>query len=207
MVHKSTTAQSCLNNPQQPTEGVRACEWDDCEGASEGACEGLGEFRAPLSPDDLNSYRWYCLVHIRKYNKSWNYYDGMNDAQVEADRRRDTVWRRPSWKLGMNAASLDPDHTIDPFEILGERNDTRNPTSYPVRPPISKEEEKAYKTLDIEYPASARDIKARYKELVKKHHPDANKGSKKSEEKIKKINQAYQLLQNSINSVKLSENA
>lgn len=37
-------------------------------------------------------------------------------------------------------------------------------------------------------------IKARYKELAKKHHPDLNKGSNKSEELLKEINMAYTIL-------------
>ena len=37
-------------------------------------------------------------------------------------------------------------------------------------------------------------VKARYKELVKRHHPDANGGDKASEEKFKQINQAYETI-------------
>ena len=34
-------------------------------------------------------------------------------------------------------------------------------------------------------------LKARYKELAKRHHPDANGGDKASEERLKLINLAY----------------
>ena len=37
-------------------------------------------------------------------------------------------------------------------------------------------------------------VKARYKALVKRHHPDANGGSRESEEALKVINQAYAVL-------------
>ena len=39
-----------------------------------------------------------------------------------------------------------------------------------------------------------RAIKARYKELVKRHHPDANGGDRSSEEKLREIIQAYNYL-------------
>ena len=44
--------------------------------------------------------------------------------------------------------------------------------------------------------ATHAEIKAQYKVLVKKHHPDANGGSKASEEQFKRINQAYTYLLN-----------
>ena len=59
--------------------GVQLCEWPDC------AAEG--EHRAPRSRDDMDSYRWFCLEHAREYNKGWNYFAGMSDDEVEADRR------------------------------------------------------------------------------------------------------------------------
>ena len=37
-------------------------------------------------------------------------------------------------------------------------------------------------------------MKGRYKELVKRHHPDTNGGDKEAEEKIKEINEAYQII-------------
>ena len=38
---------------------------------------------------------------------------------------------------------------------------------------------------------TAFEVKARYKELVKRHHPDAHGGDKAAEEKLKTINIAY----------------
>jgi curved DNA-binding protein CbpA len=37
-------------------------------------------------------------------------------------------------------------------------------------------------------------IKTRYKELAKRHHPDANGGDRSSEERLKVINLAYATL-------------
>ena len=39
-----------------------------------------------------------------------------------------------------------------------------------------------------------KELKARYKQLVKKHHPDANGGDKQAEERLKIINEAYTTL-------------
>jgi DnaJ-class molecular chaperone len=42
--------------------------------------------------------------------------------------------------------------------------------------------------------AERQEIKARFKELVKRHHPDANGGDKRSEDKLREIIQAYNYL-------------
>jgi curved DNA-binding protein CbpA len=54
------------------------------------------------------------------------------------------------------------------------------------------------KVLELDPPLTAVAVKARYKELVKRHHPDANGGDQASEEKIKLINEAYATIMNSL---------
>jgi DnaJ-class molecular chaperone len=51
-----------------------------------------------------------------------------------------------------------------------------------------------YKTLGIDKTASAEDIRATYRKLAKKHHPDLNPGNKAAEEAFKKIAAANDLL-------------
>jgi len=48
--------------------------------------------------------------------------------------------------------------------------------------------------LQLAEDATHMDIKSRYKELVKKHHPDANGGDRGSEDRFREVVQAYQLL-------------
>jgi len=58
-------------------------------------------------------------------------------------------------------------------------------------------EAKAFDTLGLSANAKQEEIKRRYKELVKKHHPDANGGDRGSEERFRAVVQAYQLLKQS----------
>lgn len=187
------------DHPARPH--AQPCEWPDCRDA--------GEFRAPRSRDELNVYRWFCLDHVREYNKAWNYYDGMSEDEVEQDRRRDTVWDRPTWQLGTKIDAESFEKAADPFDLFsgdgpggngtgGQNNNGQSSNAPPVRPPVSEEEERAYKTLELEYPVTAEDLKNRYKSLVKEHHPDANKGAKESEERLKVINEAYSVLRASV---------
>lgn len=51
-----------------------------------------------------------------------------------------------------------------------------------------------YSILGISKGASQQDIKSAYRKLAKKHHPDANPGDTKVEEKFKEISAAYHIL-------------
>jgi hypothetical protein len=162
---------------------VRGCDHPGCP------AEGL--FRAPRSRDRLgefDSYHWFCLDHIRSYNAAWNYYAGMNEAEVEREVRADQVGHRPSWPLGWRVAGKP---FLDPLNLYSEHPD--NPREERRRK-IPPEEAEALSTFDLQPPFSLQQLKSRYKVLVKRHHPDANGGSKVAEERLKLITRAYAFL-------------
>ena len=51
-----------------------------------------------------------------------------------------------------------------------------------------------YKDIGVTNDASQEEIKKAFRELAKLHHPDKNKGNKKSEDKFKEINEAFEVL-------------
>ena len=52
----------------------------------------------------------------------------------------------------------------------------------------------AMDTLQLAHNATLIEIKARYKELVKRFHPDANGGDRGAEERLKQVIKAYGVL-------------
>ena len=158
-------------------------------------CTAEGLYRAPKSRDRLTDYYVFCLDHVRDYNRTWDYYRGMSQDQIEAHIRYDTVWQRPTWPLG----NFGPHHARDPldalrdgFGLFSERERERQEAEERWKPRTA--EEKALSVLGMKPPAAFAEIKARYKELVKRLHPDANGGDKGAEEQLKVINQAYSTL-------------
>ena len=177
------------NDKASPSEKI--CEWPNC--AEKGA------HRAPRSRTDINSYRWFCREHVRGYNKNWNYFDGMSDYEVEADRRADTVWQRPSWPLGECIPSTAYMHTFlreqDSFAFSEPVDDTlsRQQARYISELALDNGLKDALSIFGLKLPVSMEDVKTRYKTLVKRHHPDTSKQNS-DEERIKDINQAYQAI-------------
>ena len=64
----------------------------------------------------------------------------------------------------------------------------------PRRKPVSKAARKAFEDLGLDPGTAADAIKAKYKLLVKRHHPDANGGTRDAEDRLVEIIQAYRYL-------------
>jgi DnaJ-like protein len=165
------------------------CEWE--------GCEQKADHKAPKSRTNVHEYQWFCLDHVREFNRSWNFFDGWDEDEVREYQKASSTGHRPTWKMGDNSPSTQKgpsfDNAEDPFRLF-ER--TRGGKSAPRRPErkLPKQVENAYFTLGLRPPASPEKIKTRYKELVKKFHPDANQGEKGYEERLKRIIEAYQNL-------------
>jgi DnaJ-class molecular chaperone len=59
---------------------------------------------------------------------------------------------------------------------------------------LTRLQRQAFDILDLEPSVTLNEIKARYKELVKRFHPDANGGDRGTEERLKQVIKAYGVL-------------
>lgn len=167
------------------------CEWPHCR--------HTGEFKAPRTRENLRNYRLFCLEHVRQYNKRWNFYEGMDIDDIERDMHKDRTWQRPTWNFGTKkkhpgarAGGFKDDFGFFNKDgtFKGEPEDDYSQFDF--------EQRKAFALMDLKPDVSLDELKARYKVLVKKHHPDVNNGDKDAEERFKVISQAYTLLKNTI---------
>ena len=160
-------------------------------------CSKKGEYRAPKSRVMLNEYFYFCLEHIKEYNKSWDFYKGMSVEQIENSMRSDTFWDRPSWPLKYSLKNYFDEFNEYVEDFVKREDDKINDNYFKnklIDESLTLEEAGALKELDIKMPISLEKIKKNYKKLVKIFHPDVNGNNKKAEEKFKKINESYKLL-------------
>ena len=156
------------------------CNWGDCLNE--------GNFRAPRSRTNLHEYQWFCEEHITQFNKNWNYFEGMGEQDIYAFQRDATTGHRPTWRMDQ----LKGNSTAKLEEAFGRMFGDSQRSSFKANTkPIDARDKDALAVLDLEHPSDKAKIKAQYRALVKKYHPDVNRGSAHAEETFKKITRAY----------------
>ena len=181
---RRANAPDLNNNGEDETHSHRHCAAD--------GCLREGNYPAPKSRSALRDYLWFCLEHVREYNKSWNYYEGLQGAALEAEIRRATTWERPSWKFATGKPS--ENSFEDPLGLFDFENRDAGPAARQVPP----EERRAWKILQLSPVTDIDIVKKQYKRLVKQNHPDKNGGDAAGEERLKDINLAYSLIRKSL---------
>jgi hypothetical protein len=166
------------------------CEWAGCEGA--------GVHKAPKGRGHDGEYHLFCMEHVRQYNKAYNYFSGMKDEDVIGYQKSAVTGHRPTWKMGANPWMQKPDEDehkssytfTDTFGLFGGMGD--DPAT--PRRTVRNAERRALVALSLDETATAEEIKVRYKQLVKRLHPDANGGRREQEDKLREVIQAYSYL-------------
>ncbi|MBI3440293.1 MAG: J domain-containing protein [Proteobacteria bacterium] len=176
-------------------------------------CPHRGDYKAPKSRRNLKEYYWFCLEHVKEYNQNWDFFKGMSRAEIEQNMSKTTVWDRPTWRstrAGFNEERIKRavyegfatgENIFQSFTSGDEGENARvNVQSIP-HPTME-----ALAVMNLVPPIGWEEVKARYKVLAKRYHPDINAGDKTAEEQIKKINLAYSILKLSYqNYTKLDE--
>lgn len=178
---------------RRPRTAAHVCEWPGCQQAA--------THRAPKSRSGGRDQWRYCLEHVRAYNQSYNFFEGMSEDDVLKYQKDALTGHRPTWKMG-TGKNEDPNRfyaesAIDPFAMFREfgghgRAETKA-SAKPART-IRNAERKAFNTLGLEFSATRVEIKAKFHDLVKRHHPDANGGDRSTEDRLVEIIQAYNYL-------------
>jgi DnaJ domain len=181
--------------PPKP-ETKPGCQW--------AACDQPGTHRAPMGRGREGRYFNFCLAHVQAYNKTYNYFDGMSDTDVEAFQKDAATGHRPTWKVGENASAPGVDRDMDVRKLRGRftrgnrfamfEEDEEAPKPATPHRTVGNMARKSLRMLNLDDAADKVAIKQRFKELVKRHHPDVNGGDKRSEERLREIIQAYNYL-------------
>jgi len=169
--------------PREPA--ATRCEWP--------GCAGEGHYRAPKSRSALRDYHHFCLDHVRAYNASWNFFEGMSAAEIDAFRHEDLTGHRPTWRVGLKPSlAFVQGRRADPFGLF--RGETAAEESAPRLSALPPEERRAWQALGFDRPVDAEALKGRFKELVKLNHPDANGGDRDAGDRLRVVIQAYRTL-------------
>lgn len=175
---------------------TRTCQHPECTEA--------GKYRAPLHPDNLEQFQWFCLAHIRQFNQKWNFFDNHSEAELQEQFAADKVWERPTEPFTKQTAEQRAWARLgidDPHQVLGE-NATMNPGKSDALGGgrrLPTDERKAIDILEAKDSWTKAELRKRYKSLIKELHPDLNGGDRSQEEFLQKVVWAWDQIKDSSN--------
>jgi hypothetical protein len=164
------------------------CDWDNCN--------EQGTYRAPTEKDNSRKFKLLCLEHIKIFNKKWNYFDNMSDQEIEYFVKSDLTWHKSTKSFG----SSENFFNILWNNALEDKLNIFKSSSFKEfkKTKLTSNDQDALDLMELKYDAKWEEIQKTFKTLVKKYHPDKNSGSKKYEDKLKKITLAYSQLKMTI---------
>ncbi len=159
-------------------------------------CDLAGEYPAP-GPGGKGRL-FFCETHAGEYNRRFNFFEGMSEAEAAAFLRAEQYGHRRTWRFGtgpMGGAGSARAH--DPRRWSGRGMFDLGESGEGGRrgaPERSGLQLRALRELDLEPDATPQEIRLRYAEYVRRFHPDANQGDRSSEHKLDRVLRAGRLL-------------
>ncbi len=162
-------------------------------------CKSAGLHRAPKSREHANQFWHFCAAHAAEYNKRWDYFKGMSDAELDDYRKKEEVGHRPTWtfrggrgdRIAAAGRGKGVGGAVDPLGMFGG-----DPNAAPVkaRRRLTRLQALALEAMELDENATKAQIRAKYAELVKRWHADSNGGDRGAEQNLQKAIKAYQTL-------------
>ncbi|MEO0983821.1 MAG: J domain-containing protein [Pseudomonadota bacterium] len=158
------------------------------------SCDLPGDHRAPKRG---GGDHWFCQRHAGEYNRSWNFFDDMTEAEVASFNEAERTGHKRTWKFGTGpVGGAKAAHMHDPKTWRGRAffEDGAQPTRARQKPGRTRLQIRALDELDLSPDANAGEIRARYAEYVRRFHPDSNGGDRSSEHKLARVIRAWKTL-------------
>jgi hypothetical protein len=183
---------------------VQRCERKGCDEL--GTCKAPKPFAArtvqvPGQKVAAEDNHWFCQRHAAEYNETYDFFDGMTEAEIAAFQASAGFGHKPTWRFGggsIGAAGraqrmnnprgwkgakdwLYNGHTAGGGQTGGARDRTRLQT-------------RALDEMGLPHNAEGPAIRERYGLLVKQYHPDSNGGDRSMEHRLTVVIRAFKAL-------------
>ena len=194
------------NPPRKPTNRFHGRVEGVGQRCAHPSCREEGEFRAPdpfggqSNFDGPGSYRWLCFDHVREFNATYNFFNGMSREEIEEAQTPFAGWASETRAFTNGGVDNPPKWRDfhDPLDAISARFRAHQSARMPVERTdgkrLSDEDRKALDVFKLDINADRRAIRQRYTELVRKFHPDHNGGDRAHEKALQAVVEAYQRL-------------
>ena len=173
------------------TTGPR-CQWD--------GCDNHGMHRAPVGADAEGLYLLFCLAHAKEYSEGYNYVTKLSNPVTARYQREAASGSRPSWGVRIDHSPETPLPSAIRSGTAKAINARKGAAQRQAAKAIVQSrklkvlEAKAFETLGLSPSATPDEIRSRYKQRLKMHHPDANDGDRASEDALRAAIDAHRIL-------------
>lgn len=161
-------------------------------------CAKMGDHKAPKARGTDGQFWHFCQEHAAEYNRRWDYFKDMSDAELAAHQRGEETGHRPTWTFrpgkGDRVSAARFWQAAKPGDSFGLFNGGEPVRPEPKRRHVSQIESMAFDVLSLETDADAHAVRTRYAELVKRYHPDSNGGDRSAELQLQKVIRAFKTL-------------
>lgn len=141
---------------------VRTCDYH--------ACSEKADHPAPKAPNSPEKW-WFCQKHAEEYNRNWNFFSGMSQAEAARYAREE---------MGeADAYSKSAAYSWGGAEGEGG---------------FLQVEIEAFEALEMEPTDDHAQMKKVYRLMAKKYHPDHNPGDKGAAQQFARVRAAYEVL-------------
>ena len=125
------------------------CDWKNCK--------QVGNYKAPVEKDNSRKFRWLCLVHIKEFNKSWDYFNGMSEDQIFNFIKSDMTWHKPTQSFGSsdNFFNILWNNTLNNENIFSINHSTKKN--------FNEKDVQAFKIMDLEIGITWDKIQSKFK--------------------------------------------
>ncbi|MEM8798547.1 MAG: J domain-containing protein [Pseudomonadota bacterium] len=133
-------------------------------------CQEEGKHPAPKSSFGDDRW-WFCQNHAAEYNKNWNFFRGMTDEEARKQAEEEAQTARGFRNSGSSSWMGSSDNGVP------------------------SQRRRALAVLELDEDATPDEIKAGYRKLAKRYHPDTNPGDEDAAVLFQQIRAAYDLLE------------
>ena len=202
MAHGSDAGSGGGTTPRRPRERFHGRARTAASGTcAHPGCPEPGEFRAPRSArPEQDGYDWLCLEHVRAFNAGYDYFKGLTPQErAAAERGHDPGWARATRRFARNGsgAHVNLDDPLGVFAAQPGFARYAAPGQSTTGARLTASDLRALRILGLDESARWSHIKARYKELVLRYHPDRNGGDRSHESRLRDIIDAFRHLRSS----------
>ncbi|WP_119944745.1 J domain-containing protein [Neorhizobium sp. NCHU2750] len=178
---------------QKPAPQGPRCQWD--------GCERVGQHKAPVGQEAEGLFFLFCTEHVKDYNSGYNYSSALSSPEVARYQKEAAAGARRS--MGKTQRDVPNDAPLPSTSRSGSAKALNARKSVEQRKAQEAEkkkrklrvlEAKAFDTLGLSEDATPREIKDAYKQKLKMLHPDANQGSRSSEDELRAAIEAFKIL-------------